>query len=128
MMEVPNIEKPVYWLGEQIKWFAQQIAMDWFLYERDLRHKRVTVFYFFASFCNASQMIYCRWLTWASKYIMGYFKLEWKTLRSRFSWRKDTLTHFISLVSFYIPWKYQTTRGFLIFSGGIERGPWHEII
>ena len=32
-----------------------------------------------------------------------------------------SLTHFISLVSFYTPWKYQKMRGFLIFSGGIER-------
>ena len=59
---------------------------------------------------------------------MEYSKLDWKTLRSRYSWRKNTLTHFTSLVSFYTPWKYQTTRSFLIFSGGMERSQWHEII
>ena len=31
------------------------------------------------------------------------------------------LTHFMPLVSFYTPWKYQKTRCFLIFSGGVER-------
>ena len=31
------------------------------------------------------------------------------------------LTHFMPLVSFYTPWKYQNTWGFLTFSGGIER-------
>ena len=36
---------------------------------------------------------------------------------------KYILTHFIPLVSFffYTPWKHQKTRGFLMFSGGIER-------
>ena len=30
------------------------------------------------------------------------------------------LTNFMSLVSFYTPWKHQKTEGFLMFSGGIE--------
>ena len=37
------------------------------------------------------------------------------------------LTHFKSLVSFYIPWKHQKTFGFLMFSGGLERDQWHEM-
>ena len=37
------------------------------------------------------------------------------------------LTHFMSLVSLYIPWKYQKTSGFLMFSGGIEINQWHEM-
>ena len=31
MMEVPIIKKPVQWFSEQ--------TMDWFLYDRDLRHE-----------------------------------------------------------------------------------------
>ena len=40
---------------------------------------------------------------------------------------EQAVTHFMPLVSFYIPWKHQKTFGFLIFSGGIERGHWHEM-
>ena len=36
------------------------------------------------------------------------------------------LAHFMPLVSFYTPWKYQKTSSFLIFSGGIERDQWHK--
>ena len=32
-----------------------------------------------------------------------------------------SLTHFMRLVSFYTPWKHQKTKGFLMFSGGLER-------
>ena len=39
----------------------------------------------------------------------------------------STLTHFMPLASFYIPWKLQKTRGFLMFSGGIEKDQWHEM-
>ena len=38
------------------------------------------------------------------------------------------ITHFMSLVSFYAPWKYQKTR--YLFSwggGGIERDQWYEM-
>ena len=31
------------------------------------------------------------------------------------------------LVSFYTPWKHQETKGFLIFSGCIERDEWHDM-
>ena len=37
------------------------------------------------------------------------------------------LTFLISLVSIYTSCKFQKTRGFLMFPGGIERGQWHEI-
>ena len=37
-------------------------------------------------------------------------------------WR--SWTHFMSLVSFYIPWKHQKIAVFLTFSGGIERDQW----
>ena len=33
--------------------------------------------------------------------------------------------HFMSLVSFYTPWKYKKISGFLTFVGGIERDLWH---
>ena len=36
-------------------------------------------------------------------------------------------THFMSLVFFYTPWKYQTISGFLMFSSGIERDQWYEM-
>ena len=37
------------------------------------------------------------------------------------------LTHFMALVSFYTPWNYQKTRGFLIVLvlGSIEKDQWH---
>ena len=37
------------------------------------------------------------------------------------------VTHVMSLLFFYTPWKYQKVSGFLMFSGGIERNHWHEI-
>ena len=37
------------------------------------------------------------------------------------------LTHFMPLVSFYALSKHQKTRGFPMFSGGIERDQWNEI-
>ena len=37
------------------------------------------------------------------------------------------LTYFKLLISFYIPWKHQKTRGFLMLSRGIERDQWHEM-
>ena len=39
----------------------------------------------------------------------------------------STLTHLMPLVSFDIPWKRQKIKGFLMFSGGIERDQWHEM-
>ena len=38
------------------------------------------------------------------------------------------LTHFILLVSFYTSWKHQKTFSFLMFSRGIERDQWHEMV
>ena len=37
------------------------------------------------------------------------------------------LTNFMRLVSFYILWQHQKTRGFVMVSGGIERDKWHEV-
>ena len=34
------------------------------------------------------------------------------------------LIHFQPMFYFNTPWKYQKTRGFLMFSGGIEVGHW----
>ena len=36
------------------------------------------------------------------------------------------ITYIVSLVSFYTLWKYQETRGFLLFWGTIERDLWYE--
>ena len=38
-----------------------------------------------------------------------------------------TITHLVPLVYFHTPWKYQKTKGLLVFSGGIERDHWHEM-
>ena len=37
-----------------------------------------------------------------------------------------SLTHYMSVVSSYTPWKYQKTRGFLMFSEGLEKYQWLE--
>ena len=36
------------------------------------------------------------------------------------------LTFFLPLIDFHTPWKHQKTRGFLVFSGGMERHRWHK--
>ena len=43
------------------------------------------------------------------------------------SFHSSLSTHFSPLGSFYTPWKHQKTRGFLMFSGGVEREQWHEM-
>ena len=43
------------------------------------------------------------------------------------SW-SELLTYFMQLVSFYIPWKHQKTRGFLMFTGRVERDKWKQQI
>ena len=55
--------------------------MEWFLYDRVIRHERV-----------------------------------------------KSLMHFMPLIFFYTPLKYQKTKGFLMFSGGIETDQWYEIL
>ena len=37
------------------------------------------------------------------------------------------LIHFMPLVSLNTLWKHEKTKGFLMFSGGIERDQWHEM-
>ena len=39
----------------------------------------------------------------------------------------NRLTDFMPLISFYTPWKHQKTKGFLMFSAGMERDQWHEV-
>ena len=36
-------------------------------------------------------------------------------------------THFMSLISFSNPWKYQKNSGFVMYSEVIERDHWYEI-
>ena len=38
-----------------------------------------------------------------------------------------SLAHFMSLTPFSTSWQQQKKSGFLMFSGGIERGQWHEM-
>ena len=40
---------------------------------------------------------------------------------------RSYLIHFMSLVSFYTPWKHQKSSVFLTFWGVVERDQWHEI-
>ena len=40
---------------------------------------------------------------------------------------RSELTHFSPLSHFYDPWKRQTTKGFLTFSGGIEMWHWSKM-
>ena len=47
-------------------------------------------------------------------------------LSTHCAWNISYLTHFMPLASVDTPWK-QKTKGFLIFSGGIERDHWHEM-
>ena len=49
-----------------------------------------------------------------------------ESVRSQ-TFHRHILTHFMSLVSFDTPGKCQKTKGFVIFSGGIERDQWHEM-
>ena len=37
------------------------------------------------------------------------------------------LTHFSPVLHFYIPWKSQKTKGFLMFSGGIDMDHWAKM-
>ena len=37
------------------------------------------------------------------------------------------LTHFSSVPHFYTPWKRQKTKGFLMFSGGIENQRFSDV-
>ena len=37
------------------------------------------------------------------------------------------LTHFMPVLSFYTLWKYLKIRGFVMFSGGMEGIPCHEM-
>ena len=42
--------------------------------------------------------------------------------------RRIILIHFMPLISYYTPRKYQKASSFLIFSGNIERGQWNKLI
>ena len=37
------------------------------------------------------------------------------------------VTHVMSLLFFYTPWKFQKVSGFFMFSEGIEKSQWHKI-
>ena len=43
------------------------------------------------------------------------------------NWRSFVLRKFITVISFYTPWKHQKTFGFLMFSGVIEIQQWLEM-
>ena len=63
-------------------------------------------------------------------FIYNYiFDLHWRRYINVFPHIlfSSVLTRFMPLISFYTPRKHQKTRGFLMFSGGIERDQWHEM-
>ena len=39
----------------------------------------------------------------------------------------ESLTHFSPVLHFYTPWKHQKTKGFQMFSGGIEMWHWTKM-
>ena len=48
--------------------------------------------------------------------------------RSKVMSFSSTFSQFHATGSFYSPWKYQKTRGFLMFLAGIESEQWHEMV
>ena len=81
------------------------------------------------------------WLLWLWRSMLPYLEWKWRIILkiSRKSSFNDNLryhqinklyctfsTHFMS-ISFVTPWKHPKTSGFLMFSGGIKRGQWHEM-
>ena len=52
-------------------------------------------------------------------------KISFEMLKTTF--KLFHLTHFRPMSPFYTPWKRQKTRGFLKFSGSIEREHWSEM-
>ena len=62
--------------------------------------------------------------------VFFFFNFSWKfwvKSGSVLEFPGKMLTHFMPLISFYIPWKHQKTRGFLMFSRGMERDQCHEM-
>ena len=63
-------------------------------------------------------IILCGWRLKGQKKLLGELCLSVTML---------TLTHFIPLVSFDTPWKFQKTTGFQMFSGSTESDEWHKM-
>ena len=61
------------------------------------------------------------------KFQHEYFPDDFSKYFRTVYFEKTYLTHFLLLVSFDTPWKYQKTKVFLMFSVGIERDQWHEV-
>ena len=67
--------------------------------------------------------VLCFYFSWVFHYHVGHIK---RVSKYKIALCHILLTHFVPLVSF-TSWKHQKTRGFLIFSGGLERNQWHDI-
>ena len=82
------------------------------------KNSKIFIRYFILINCSPSLILFSN--------NKGFMILNWLI------WRIDLvniyghLTHFLPLVSFYTPWKHHKTRGFLMFTGGIERDQWYE--
>ena len=66
---------------------------------------------------------------WIYLFIHHYFITETENLDLTSNNEHDwiPLTHFSPVSHFYIPWKRQKTKGFLMFSGGIEMWHWTKM-
>lgn len=53
--------------------------------------------------------------------------LHWSLKELTNCYFQDFYTHLMPLASFYTPWKHYKTNDFM-FSGGIEKNSWHEIV
>ena len=69
-----------------------------------------------------------KWLTLTKNGVNIIKKRLWRKIQpcSISDWT-NWLAHFMPLVSLDTPWKHQKTKGFLMFSEGIESDQWHEM-
>ena len=115
-------------------------SIDWFLYDRDLRHERVKHILLMTFNSSGSFVEDMHFYARNFKHFVNLAKL-WKFIPLRYVvWYDEikndndfcnpveitsktifwsTLKHIMPPVSFYIPWKHQKTKVFLMFSGGI---------
>ena len=117
--------------------------MDWFLYDRDLRHERVNARNFFTIkpfISNASEHWFmweygqevdkkCRQqnlrLKWMTVYIVKFKQMSYLVLMPGLCLFtgypvSNCLTPFLAIFHFYTPWKRQKAKFFLTFSWGVE--------
>ena len=108
-----SCRRPISYRNQSIDLHSK--SMDWFLCDVGLRHERVNLIRK-GFLLLIAKLIFC-----PKEFYSVFFKTLWLLQVFPMEYLKCRLTFFIPLVSFYTPWKHQETRGYLIFSGGIER-------